>query len=373
MKTLLALLGLCGLVGCVRPQHAEPRVNVALISDVPGDALLRRVAWERVVRLGGAPQVLLGGITKVLPIPESTDVVVIDGESGKVAYRFSADGQLLGEYRSTSRRAKILDAVFLENGNLLISKDQVLEEFDASGRSVKVVPVNYAAIAMVVVDGVLCVHVALPKPEDPARVICVDGEYVARRAFGEFEPMFFRYKYQPHSPMFRIGSEIALVSYESTRLELWSPNGRQREAITTDTASESINALRKLLTPQTFGPEERLAVRQQMRRFEWAAAVGRSALLWEKMNADGISNLVHMQTEARWTRYLGVSPQRIADYQDAGLLLTDVVGSWEDGVIGYFSHPGVVGEFGEKYPMLHGPEIVPSANPVLVFLKIQPS
>lgn len=347
----------------VEPQSVAPTLRTAQ----DARALVR---WSRVVHLETPQSQLMGRVGRVLLRESDSHVFVSDPDVTRSVYEFTIAGAFVRRFNSGSLRP-IRDMALFPDGRLLVARDNVLEIYrhQQSPDAISMTPFSVVALE-VAHTGQVCAHTSGPTSLVPSRLVCLNDELSVASHASPFEMLFARYPFGPTIPFALIDAQLAAVSFEEPRVDIYDTNGRLNKAFRFDGQSVWDAAGLNRTDRGDLTSEQRLNVRRNVHRFRSVQNVGARLMLWEQHEASALQNVVFLDLEGQATAYKGLGPHMLADTAATGLSLSSIAGVWSGGIIGVLGTEGSVAKYGRFYPQLVAPEVTAQTNPLLVFLEV---
>ena len=331
-------------------------------------------SYTKAVALETHENALLGSITKVEVDPNTGDILVADTFVTHKVYRFSSKGRFLrayggkgegpGEYQRlftfTLHKSRV--ALFSLGKRLL---------FEADGRLVLEDP-SYTNDVFAQSSGDrIFVYSLLGYRPSKNMAFSLDENFEIQERFHPIDKRIRKIPFLPNEGLAVQGNQIVLSEFCDYELALYDRKGNYRKTFRFPNGNHELDPLWRLSKDKLTKNRNRKKITQSLHRASAIHTVNGYLHILESHPENQIlrSNLWDLETHQLYT-YEGIRLVRAgkdADY----LSMNQLVGAYNQGLIGVCDDPENFHRFKHQIPAAQGIEFTDNDNPVLLFFELK--
>ena len=330
--------------------------------------------YSRAIKLETHPDAILGNINEIKLDPRNGDLLVADFRVTKKVYRFNQKGQFLrsygtigqgpGEYRG------LMGFAPMDDGRLVVLSTYKMILFSMDGAYLDSAQVKIAPHGVQTHGNRIYIHAISGRKRIKHAVHVYDDDFHKVTEFHPYDRRIDQLPFIPRNSLAKGSGGFFVSESYDFRLAAYDWNGRRQQAWRFPADNEQLQPFWQKLGQGPLSPKDKKAFFALLHRPIYTFAVGELVYLHEVKTSQNIerSCLLDPQTSqvTVFDNLTLISEAGRDDY----LTLDGLVGSHNDGLIGYLEDPARLARHRSSTPALEGLELNESENPIVLFFDI---
>ena len=329
--------------------------------------------YERAVALETTDASLIGGIQSIKLDPRTGDLLVGDFRATQAILRFNPEGRFLQRYGRVGQGPGEYEAIHgfapLANGRIVALGSFKLLLWEADGSLVTEQPLRMAATWVEARGEDIYVRVIRGPEAGGFAVFRLNGDLKKLARFHPRDPRLDRVAYVPYNAMTLGGRHLYLSECYDFRLTAYDLAGKLTGSWVFPSRNERVVPL--LQKAGKLTAQERNLLFRGIHRPRAIYAFSEILYLWEVKTDEGLMNSCLFEPGAnRFTVYENLKLVG-SDPEEADLTMTDLVGRYDRGLIGYCEDPALLRKHAADHPVLADLKVGENDNPVVLFFRLK--